>query len=58
MKRVDAIRLFGMTNLSIEADIRRVEREHRVDLGHIRKKSSPATISMRSFPKNCAAKLK
>jgi hypothetical protein len=41
MKRVDAIRLFGMTNLSIESDIRRVEREHRVDLGHIPLEKQP-----------------
>lgn len=41
MKRVDAVRLFGMTNLSIEADIRRVEREQRIDLGHIQSEKQP-----------------
>jgi len=35
VKRLDAIRLFGLNNLSIEADIRRVEREQQVDLGHV-----------------------
>jgi Swt1-like HEPN len=34
VKPTDAIRLFGLTNLSIEAEIRRVELEHEVDLGH------------------------
>lgn len=41
MKRLDAVRLFGMTNLAIEADIRRVEREAGVDLGHIRQEKQP-----------------
>ncbi|MDF0497729.1 Swt1 family HEPN domain-containing protein [Bradyrhizobium yuanmingense] len=36
MKREDAIRLFGQNNLSIEAEIRRVEVAHGVNLGHIR----------------------
>jgi hypothetical protein len=34
VKATDAIRLFGLSNLSIESDIRRVEAEHNVDLGH------------------------
>lgn len=34
MKPTDAVRLFGLTNLSIEAEIRRIELEHDVDLGH------------------------
>jgi hypothetical protein len=34
VKPTDAIRLFGLTNLSIEAEIRRVELERDVDLGH------------------------
>lgn len=35
MKRADAIRLFGLNNLLIEAEVQRVEREQKVDLGHI-----------------------
>ena len=34
MKPTDAIRLFGLNNLSIEAEIRRIEIEQDVDLGH------------------------
>ena len=34
MKQADALRLFGLTNLSIEADVRRVEVEQKVDFGH------------------------
>lgn len=34
MKPTDAIRLFGLNNLSIEAEIRRIETLHDVDLGH------------------------
>lgn len=34
MKTHDAVRLFGLNNLSIEAEIRRVEKEFEVDLGH------------------------
>lgn len=34
MKSTDAIRLFGLNNLGIEADIRRIELEQAVDLGH------------------------
>lgn len=34
MKTQDAIRLFGLNNLSIEAEIQRVEKELDVDLGH------------------------
>jgi hypothetical protein len=34
VKPTDAIRLFGLNNLSIESDIRRVEIENDVDLGH------------------------
>jgi hypothetical protein len=41
VKRIDAVRLFGMTNLSIEAGIRRVEQEQRVDLGHIPAEKQP-----------------
>lgn len=40
MKATDAIRLFGLTNLSVESDIRRVESEHNVDLGHRPKPSA------------------
>jgi hypothetical protein len=38
MKQADALRLFGLTNLSIEADVRRVEVEQKVDFGHRRKR--------------------
>lgn len=51
MKRVDAVRLFGMTNLSIEADIRRVEREQRVDLGHIQPEKQPGDDFYAQFSK-------
>lgn len=34
MRTNDAVRLFGLNNLSIEAEIRRVEAELDVDLGH------------------------
>jgi hypothetical protein len=34
MKPDDAIRLFGLNNLAIEADIQRIEAERDIDLGH------------------------
>jgi hypothetical protein len=34
MKPSDAIKLFGLNNLGIESDLRRIEIEHDVDLGH------------------------
>jgi hypothetical protein len=34
MKRLDAVRLFGLNNLSIEAEIRRIELDLDVDFGH------------------------
>jgi hypothetical protein len=37
MKQADALRLFGLTNLCIEADVRRVEVEQKVDFGHRKK---------------------
>ena len=40
MKREDALRLFGLTNLLIEAEVRGVEAAHDVDLGH-RRKAAP-----------------
>jgi len=33
MKREHALKLFGLNNLSIEADLRRIAAEHKVDLG-------------------------
>lgn len=42
MKAVDAIKLFGLNNLSIESDIQKLEAELGVDLGH-RSESKPAT---------------
>ena len=36
MNRKEAIQLFGLKNLSIEAEIRRIEREAGVDFGHQR----------------------
>ena len=34
MRREDALRLFGLNNLSIEAEVQRIEREFEIDLGH------------------------
>jgi hypothetical protein len=34
MRDVDAVRLFGLNNLSIEAEIRHIERQFDADLGH------------------------
>jgi Swt1-like HEPN len=34
MRPADAIKFFGLNNLSIESDIRRIEIEHGVELGH------------------------
>ena len=34
MKKIDAVRLFRLNNLSIEAEVRRIENELNVDLGH------------------------
>ena len=34
MRREDAFRLFGLNNLSIEAEVQRIEREFEIDLGH------------------------
>lgn len=45
MKRLDAIRLFGLNNLSVEAEIRHVEKELEVDFGHQRRKQKSADHS-------------
>jgi hypothetical protein len=42
MRTFDAVRLFGLNNLSIEAEIRRVEMEHDADFGHSRRKERTA----------------
>jgi hypothetical protein len=42
MRTLDAVRLFGLNNLSIEAEIRRVEMEHDADLGHRQRKERTA----------------
>src|SRR5208283_5133502 len=34
MKAVDAIKLFGLNNLSIESDLPKIEQSHDIDLGH------------------------
>jgi len=34
MKTTEAIKLFGLNNLSIEAELKRLEKVHEVDLGH------------------------
>ena len=34
MRADEAIKLFGINNLSIESEIRKIERERDVDLGH------------------------
>ena len=45
MKPNDAIKLFGLNNLSIEAEVRRVEREQSVDFGHLRQFTETADKS-------------
>lgn len=42
MRQEDALRLFGLNNLLIEAEVQRVEASHGVDLGHTRKRSGEA----------------
>jgi hypothetical protein len=42
MRTLDAVRLFGLNNLSIEAEIRRVETELDVDFGHRQHKARAA----------------
>lgn len=39
MNKLDAIKFFGLNNLTIEADIRQIEKSHDIDLGHRRKKA-------------------
>lgn len=34
MRTDEALKLFGLNNLAIESDIRQIEREHDIDLGH------------------------
>lgn len=34
MRRDEAIKLFGLNNLTVEAEIRRIEEMHDIDLGH------------------------
>lgn len=34
MRAEEAIKLFGLNNLTIESDIRQIEREYEIDLGH------------------------
>ena len=46
MKRHEAIKLFGLNNLTIEAEVRRIERERDVDFGH---RSDVAGTSERKF---------
>jgi hypothetical protein len=48
MSAEKAIRLFGLNNLSIESDIRQIEREHAVDLGH--KKDQDQRIDQTYYP--------
>ena len=56
MKRLDAVRLFGMNNLAIEAEIRRVEKEQRVDLGHVQTEKQPGDDFYVSFLRSSAMK--
>lgn len=42
MKATDAVRLFGLNNLSIEAEIRSVEAELDIDFGHRHRKERAA----------------
>ena len=48
MKPDEAIKLFGLNNVLIEADIRRVERETEIDLGHLSQDQSKS--ERRFFP--------
>lgn len=46
---LDAIKLFGLNGLSIEAEIRRVETEFDVDFGHRRSDSREVSPIIRNF---------
>ena len=49
MKHDAIVKLFGLNNLSIEADVRRVEREFNVDFGH-RDKGETAKLDAKYYP--------
>jgi len=34
MRTDEALKLFGLNNIAIESDIRQIEREYDIDLGH------------------------
>lgn len=48
MRSDEAIKLFGLNNLTIESDIKRIEREYGVDLGH--KENDEETIDEKYYP--------
>lgn len=48
MKREDALRLFALNNLSIEADLRRIAQAHDVDIG--RKQNEPEKVEQTYYP--------
>ena len=43
MRPEEAIKLFGLNNLTIESDIQRLERELEIDLGHKRATEDAST---------------
>ena len=48
MRAEEAIKLFGLNNLTIESDIRQIEREYDIDLGH--KKDQEQNIDQTYYP--------
>ncbi|MGE0627772.1 MAG: Swt1 family HEPN domain-containing protein [Hyphomicrobiaceae bacterium] len=48
MKREDALRLFGLNNLSIEADLRRIAQVHDIEIG--RKPNEPEKVEQTYYP--------
>ena len=48
MRSEDSIKLFGLNNLTIEAEIRQIERSHSVDLGH--SKNTEKKIDQTYYP--------
>jgi HEPN superfamily Swt1-like protein len=48
MKPADLLKLFGHNNIFLEADIRRLEEEHDIDLGH--RREDPEAYDQEAFP--------
>jgi hypothetical protein len=57
MKPTDAVKFFGLNNLSIESEMRRIEIEQDVELGH-RKTKRADEHYFPQFRINCGRKLK